>query len=77
MKDMVSDVKSFELYPLVVVFGHLLLVLGHSLGGLVSNFVQTIQVQLQLIVVALFIKEFPLEASEVHFDWNDCFCAIS
>uniref|UniRef100_A0A7N2N732 Uncharacterized protein n=1 Tax=Quercus lobata TaxID=97700 RepID=A0A7N2N732_QUELO len=30
----------------------------------------------QLIVIALFVKELPLEASEPHFDWDDCFCAV-
>ena len=35
-----------SLYPLVVMLGHLLLVLGHLLRSLVSDFVQTIQVQL-------------------------------
>ena len=31
-----------ELYPLVVVFGHLLLVLRHFTGSLVSYFIQTV-----------------------------------
>ena len=42
----VSNVEPFQFYSLIVVFGHLLLVLDHSLGGLVSYFVQTIQVLL-------------------------------
>ena len=42
-QDEVAYVKSSELYPLVVVFGHLLLVLRHSAGSFVSYFVQTIQ----------------------------------
>ena len=56
--------EPFELYFLVVVLRHLLLILGHSLRSLVSNFVQTIQVQLQLVVVAVFVKEFLPETSE-------------
>ena len=45
-QDEVAYVKSFELYPLVVVFVHLLLVLRHFAGSFVSYFVQTIQVDL-------------------------------
>ena len=43
-QDKVAYVKSSELYPLVVVFNHLLLVFRHSAGSFVSYFVQTIQV---------------------------------
>ena len=43
-QDEVAYVKSFELYPLVVVFGHLLLVFHHFAGSFVSYFIQTIQV---------------------------------
>ena len=43
-QDEVAYVKSSELYPLVVVFGHLLLVYCHSVGSFVFYFVQTIQV---------------------------------
>ena len=39
MQDEVAYVKSSELYPLVVVFGHFLLVLHHFTGSLVSYFV--------------------------------------
>ena len=76
MQDEVSDVEPFELYPLIVVLGHLLLVLGHSLRGLIFDFVQTIQVQLQLVVVAAFDKELLLEAGEPYFDGDNCLCAI-
>ena len=41
-QDEVAYVKSSELYPFVVVFGHLLLVLHHSAGSFVSYFIQTI-----------------------------------
>ena len=75
-KDEISDVESFQLHSPIVVFGHLLLVLGHSLGRLVSNFVQIVQVLLQLIVVDLLVKEFPSKASEPYFDRDDYFCAI-
>ena len=35
--DKVAYVQSSELYPLVVVFGHLLLVLHHSAGSFISR----------------------------------------
>ena len=41
-QDEVTYVESFELYPLVVVFGHLLLVFRHSTGSFVSYFVQIV-----------------------------------
>ena len=44
MQDEVAYVQSSELYPLVVVFGHLLLVYCHFVGSFVFYFVQTIQV---------------------------------
>ena len=62
---------------MVVILGHFLLVLSHPLKGLVYDFVQIVQVQLQLIFVALFIKEFPPEVGESYFNRDDCFCAIS
>ena len=43
-QDEVAYIKSSELYPLIVVFSHLLLVLRHSAGSFVSYFLQTIQV---------------------------------
>ena len=51
-QDEVSYVKSFEFYPLIVVFGHLLLVLCHSAGNFVSYFVQEIQIESQFVVIA-------------------------
>ena len=44
MQDEIAYVKSSELYPLVVIFGHLLLVFCHFVGSFVSYFIQTIQV---------------------------------
>ena len=55
--------EPFELYFLVVVLRHLLLILGHSLRSLIFDFIQTIQVQLQLVVVAVFVKKFCHRAS--------------
>ena len=44
-QDEVIYIKSSEFYPLIVVFGHLLLVLRHFVGSFISYFVQTIQVK--------------------------------
>ena len=43
-QDEVAYVKSSELYPFVVVFNHLLLILRHSAGSFVTYFVHTIQI---------------------------------
>ena len=43
-QDEIPYIKSSELYPLVVVFGHLQLILRHPNGSLFSYFVQKIQV---------------------------------
>ena len=45
-KDEVTDVKFFQLHPLIVVFSYLLLVLGHPLRNLISYFVHKVQVLL-------------------------------
>ena len=45
-KDKVTDVKFFQLYPSIVVFNYLLLVLGHPLRNLISYFVHKVQVLL-------------------------------
>ena len=43
-QDEVSYVKSSEPHSLVIVLGHLLLILRHLVGGFLSHFVQTVQV---------------------------------
>ena len=45
-QDEVAYVQSSKLYPLVVLFGHLLLLYRNSAGCFISYFVQTIQVDL-------------------------------
>ena len=75
-QDEVAYVKSSEFDPLIVVFGHLLLVLRHSAGSFVSYFVQTIQVEPQLIVIALFVEYLSLDASYSYLDWDHCLNAI-
>ena len=66
----------FSTSPFDCSIGYLLLVLGHPLGSLISDFIQEIQVLLQLVVVALLVKELPPKAGESYFDRDDCFCAI-
>ena len=55
-QDKIPYVKSSELYPFIVVFDHLQLILRHPDGSLFSYFVQTIQVLPQVIVIALFVE---------------------
>ena len=55
VQDEVAYVQSFELY-LLVVFGHLLLVYRHYAVSFVLYFIQTIQVELQLVVVVFFTQ---------------------
>ena len=73
---MVFNAESLEFYLLVVIFNHPLLVLGHSLRGLIFNFVQAIQIQLQLFVVAIFAKELLSQANDSYLDGDDCFRTI-
>ena len=75
-QDEVTYVELSELYLLVVVFGHLLLVFRHSLGNFVSYFVQTVQVDLQVIVIVLFIECLLLDAGYSYLDRDHCFRAI-
>ena len=75
-QDEVTYVKSSELYPLVVVFSHLLLVLRHSARCLVSYFVQTIQVDSQVIVIVFFVEYLSPDAGYPYLDWDHCFSAI-
>ena len=43
-RDEVSYVKSSEPHSLVIVLGHLLLIPRHLVGGFLSHFIQTVQV---------------------------------
>ena len=76
-QDEVAYVKSSELYPIVVVFGHLLLVLRHSAGSLVSYFVQIVQVDSQVIVIVFFVEYLLPDAGCSYLDQDHCFSAIS
>ena len=75
-QDEVAYVKSSKLYPLIVVFGHLLLVLRHSAGSFFSYFVQTIQVDSQVIVIALFVEYLSPDVDYSYLDRDHCFSAI-
>ena len=76
MQDEVTYVESSELYPLVVVFGHLLLVFRHSIGNFVSYFIQTVQVDSQVIAIVLFIECLLPDAGYSYLDRDHCFRAI-
>ena len=76
-QDDISYVKSFELHSLVVVLSHLLLVLCHFVGCFVSGFVQAIQIDSYLIVIAAFVENISPHAGDPYFDWDYCFGAIS
>ena len=43
----------------------------------VSNLIQTIQVDLQLIIVVFFMERLLFDAGDSHFDWDYCLGAIS
>ena len=75
-KHEVTDVKFFQLHSSIVVFGYLLLVLGHPLSCLISYFINEVQVLLQLVVVVLLVEKLSFEAGESYFDRDDCLCAI-
>ena len=75
-QDEVAYVKSFEFYPLVVVFGHLLLVLHHFAGSLVSYFVQIVQVDSQVIVIVFFVEYLLHDVGYSYLDQDHCFSAI-
>ena len=75
-QDEVANVQSSELYPLVVVFSHLLLVYRHSTESFVSYFVQKIQVDLQLVVVVFFAQYLSPDAGYSYLDQDYCFSAV-
>ena len=75
-QDEIVYVKSFELYPLIVAFSHLLLILRHSTGNFVSYFFQTIQVDSQVIVIAFFVEYLSPDAGYSYLDRDHCFSAI-
>ena len=75
-QDEVAYVQSSELYPLVVVFGHLLLVYRHSAVSFVSYFIQTVQVDSQLVVVVFFTQYLSPDVGYSYLDRDYCFSTI-
>ena len=75
-QDEVAYVQSSELYPFIVVFGHLLLIPRHFDGSFFSYFVQTIQVDSQVIVIALFVEYLSPDVDYSYLDRDHCFSAI-
>ena len=76
VQDEIPYVKSSKLYSLIVVFSHLRLILHHSNGSFFSYFIQTIQVDLQVIVIAFFIEYLSLDAGYSYLNWEHGFSAI-
>ena len=76
VQDKVAYVQLSKLYPLGVVFGHLLLVYRHFAGSFVSYFAQTIQVDSQLVVVVFFAQHLSPNTSYSYLDWNYCFNVV-
>ena len=76
MQDEIPYVESSELYPFIVVVDHLLLILRHSDGSFFSYFVQAIQVDSQVIVIAFFVEHLSPGAGYSYLNWDHDFCAI-
>ena len=75
-QDEVSYVKSSELHSLVVVLSHLLQLPHHLIGCFVFDFIQAVQVDSEMIIIAVFMENFSSHAGDYHFDWDYCFGAI-
>ena len=77
MQDEISYVQSSKFYPFfIVVVGHLLLVLRYFDGRFFSYFVQAIQVDSQVVVVAFFVEHLSPIASYSHLYRDHGFYAI-
>ena len=75
-QDEISYVQLSEFYPFIVVVSHPLLVLCYSDGRFFSHFVQAIQIDLQVVVVAFFVERLSLGAGSSHLYLNHGFYAI-
>ena len=73
-QDEVPYVKSFELQSFIVVLGHLLLILSHSVRSPISDL---IQVNHYLIIVALLMEHLLFDASYSHLNRDYCLNAVS
>ena len=74
-QDEIPYIKSSELHPLIVVFGHLQLIFRHPDGSLFSYFVQKIQVLPQMIVITLFVECLLPDAGHSYLDRDHDFSA--
>ena len=75
-QDEISYVQSSEFYPFIVVVGHPLLVLCYSDGRFFSHFVQAIQVDSQVVTIALFVERLSPGAGYSYLHRNHGFCAV-
>ena len=76
-QDKVPYVKLSKFHSPVVELDHLLLILCHSMRSSVSDLVQPIQVDPQLIIVAFFMEHLSFDADDSHLDRDHCLGAIS
>ena len=75
-QDEISYVQSSEFYSFIVVVSHPLLVLCYSNGCFFSHFVQAIQVDPQVVIVALFMERPSPGTGYSHLHRDHGFCAI-
>ena len=75
-QNQIPYIKSSELYPLIVVFHHLQLILRHSDESLFSYFVQTVQALPQMIAITLFVECLSPNTGHSYFNRDHGFSAI-
>ena len=76
VQDKIPYVESSKLYPFIVVVDHLLLILHHSDGSFFSYFVQAIQVDSQVVIIAFFVEHLSPDAGYSYFNRDHSFSAI-
>ena len=77
VQDKVPYIKSPEFHSLVVVLSRLSLILHHSVRSTVSDLVQAIQVDPQLIDVAFFVERLSSDVGDSNLNQDYCLGAIS
>ena len=75
-KDEVPYGQTPEFDPLIVILGHFLLILCHSIRRIVSYFIQAIQVEPQSLVIESLSESSSPDACYSYFDRDYCFSAI-
>ena len=73
----VPYVKMSQFHSLIVVFNHLSLVFCHFAGSLFSHFVQTVQVNPQLVIILFFTERCSSSVGYFYFDRDHYFGSIS